>query len=403
MTYYVDSRAAAGADGRSPETAASSWRALNIQPGDSILFARGSFFRDVLELPEGAADAPLYIGAYGEGDKPVFCGSVQTSYPEKWKEIRENIWEYTDSFSSEPSNIIFEDGSCGVLAWEESELIKPDRWHFTCLASDQDFDLPADARLLMYSPGNPAEIHSSIEVAVYGSRHMVSCKAHAAFEDIAFINSGVHGYGENSPHDVAFRRCEFRFIGGKVWSKELKIRFGNALECWQSGKNILVENCLFDQIYDSCVTHQGPGEQAGLGVNITYTGNTFKNFGMAAYEARDKVGVNVVFENNVCIGAGEGFSLQDETPPRRSEIWPQPMGHHLFIWRMPHDTENGSTIVRNNVFGSSPYGAAVYSIVSKEAEAQFIFEGNRYEKTEGLIVRWNEQNFLAEGQNHPLG
>ena len=93
MTYYVDSRAAAGADGRSPETAASSWRALNIQPGDSILFARGSFFRDVLELPEGTADAPLYIGAYGEGDKPVFCGSVQTSYPEKWKEIRENIWE----------------------------------------------------------------------------------------------------------------------------------------------------------------------------------------------------------------------------------------------------------------------------------------------------------------------
>lgn len=403
-TYYVDSRAACpNADGRSPENAVSSWRSLTILPGDRILFRRGSFFRDVLELPAGTADAPICAGAYGEGEKPVFCGSVQVSNPEWWTEIRENVWACSFHFETEPGNIIFEDGSCGVLAWEEDELIKQDRWHFTFLGSDGEFDLPDEARLLLYSKGNPALLHASIEAAVYGHRHMVSCPAHAVFEDLAFINSGVHGYGETSPHDVAFRRCEFRYIGGKVWSKPLKIRFGNGVECWQSGENFLVEDCLFDQIYDSCVTHQGPGEDAGLAVNVVYRGNTFKNYGMAAYEARDKVGVGVRFENNVCSGAGEGFSLQDETPPRRSEIWPQPMGHHLFIWRMPHDTENGSIIVRNNVFGSVPYGAAVYSIVSKEAEAQFVFEGNRYEKAEGLLVRWNGENFLAETHNNPLG
>ena len=71
MTYYVDSRALPGMNGLSPETAVSSWRELSIQPGDSILFACGSFFRDVLELPEGTPEAPLYIGAYGEGKKPV--------------------------------------------------------------------------------------------------------------------------------------------------------------------------------------------------------------------------------------------------------------------------------------------------------------------------------------------
>jgi len=402
-TYYVDSRAIPGADGRSPETAVSSWREVTVLPGDSLLFARGSFFRDVLELPEGTADAPLFIGAYGEGEKPVFCGSVQIADPAKWKCIRENIWEYMDALPSEPCNLIFEDGSCGVLAWEESELAKPDRWHYTMIGGDGCSEWQDGAKLYLYSAGNPAMHHSSIEAAVYGSRHMVSCKAHATFEDIAFINSGVHGYGETDPHDITFRRCEFRYIGGKVWSRPLKIRFGNALECWNTGTNVLVENCFFDQIYDSCVTHQGPGEQAGLAVNIVYTGNTFKNFGMAAYEARDKVGVNVIFENNLCVGAGEGFSLQDETPPRRSEIWPQPMGHHLFIWRMPKATENGSIIVRNNTFGSTPYGAAVYSIVSREAEAQFVFEGNRYEKQEGLIVRWNHQNFLAEEKKHPLG
>lgn len=402
-TYYIDSLTGrADASGLSPETAVSGWRRLRIQPGDRLLFRRGSFFRDVLELPEGRADAPLFIGAYGEGEKPVFCGSVQIAEPEKWTEIRENIWEYTDSLPSEPCNLIFEDGSCGVLAWEEDELTKPGRWHYTKIGGEGCADWQEGAKLYLYSPENPALCHSSIEAAVYGSRHMVSCRAHAVFEDIAFINSGVHGYGESNPHDIAFRRCEFRYIGGKVWSRELKIRFGNAFECWNSCENILVEGCLFDEIYDSCVTHQGPGEQAGLAVGVTYTGNTFRNYGMAAYEARDKVGVNVIFENNHCIGAGEGFSLQDETPPRRSEIWPQPMGHHLFIWRMPHETENGSIIVRNNVFGSAPCGAAVYSIISPEAEAQFAFEGNTYEKTEGLLVRWSGQNFPAEARNNPL-
>lgn len=402
-TYYVNSGTTPGYDGLSPETAATSWRNLTIQPGDRILFARGSFFRDVLELPSGTANAPLYIGAYGEGDKPVFCGSVQIACPEKWKEIRKNIWEYTDILPTEPCNLIFEDGSCGVLAWEAQELVKPDRWHYTAIGNEGCSDWQEGAKLLMYSPENPALCHSSIEAAVYGRRHMVSCQAHAVFEDIAFINSGVHGYGEMNAHNVSFRRCEFKYIGGKVWSRALKIRFGNAVEFWNCSENMLVEECLFDQVYDSCVTHQGPGEKAGLAVNIAYVGNTFKNYGMAAYETRDKVGVNVRFENNVCMGAGEGFSLQDETPPRRSEIWPQPMGHHLFIWRMPRDTENGSIIVKNNVFGSAPYGAAVYSIVSPEAEAQFAFEGNKYEKTEGLLVRWNNQNFLAETQNNPLG
>ena len=79
-TYYVDSLAGcAGQDGRSPETAVSSWRDVTVQPGDSLLFKRGSFFRDVLELPAGTKDAPLYVGAYGEGEKPVFNGNLFTA------------------------------------------------------------------------------------------------------------------------------------------------------------------------------------------------------------------------------------------------------------------------------------------------------------------------------------
>lgn len=398
--YYVDGVAGrAGQDALSPETAAASWRELNLRPSDRLLLRRGSFFRDTLELPSGTPDAPMFVGAYGEGEKPTFCGSVSLSDPARWNEIRPSVWAYDGALPSEPCNLIFDDGRCGVLAWEEDELTAPDCWHYTMLGGDGCNGWQEGAQLLMCSPQNPALRHASIEAAVYGQRHMVSCQAYATFEDIAFINSGVHGYGEMNAHDVAFRRCEFRFIGGKVWSKPLKIRFGNGVECWDHAENMTVEDCLFDEIYDSCVTHQGPGEAAGLAVNVSYIGNTFKNYGMAAYEARDKVGLNVRFENNVCIGAGEGFSLQGETPPRRSEIWPQPMGHHLFLWRMPHATEGGSIVVRNNIFGPAPYGAAVYSIISPEAHAQFTFERNVYQKTEGLLVHRNGESFFAESLN----
>jgi len=402
-TYYVDGlQGLPGRSGLSPEEAVSSWRDLTIEAGDRLLFRRGSLFRDVLEIPCGRADAPMYCGAYGEGEKPVFCGSISAGDPAQWRRLRENIWEFTDEMTSEPGNIIFENDECGVLAWEESDLTQSDRWHYTAIAGDMPRRFLRGS-LLMYSIGNPALRHSSIEIALYGSRHMVSCRENAVFEDIAFINSAVHGYGDTHVRNVTFRRCDFRMIGGIVWSKELKVRFGNGIECWNSGENVLVEGCLFDQIYDSCVTHQGPGEQAGLAVNIAYIGNTFKNFGMAAYEARDRVGINVRFENNVCMGAGEGFSLQDETPPRRSEIWPQPMGHHIFLWRITHAEEGGSVRIANNTFGSSPYGAAVYSIIAPEGEAQFERTGNTYQKDTGLLIRWSGENFTAEQLNsrHP--
>jgi Right handed beta helix region len=78
--YYVDS--GAGADfrtGLSPEAA---WRSLsrvrtaNLAPGDSLLLKRGSVWSDRLTIASsGTPEAPIRIGAYGWGDRPVLDGS----------------------------------------------------------------------------------------------------------------------------------------------------------------------------------------------------------------------------------------------------------------------------------------------------------------------------------------
>ena len=107
---------------------------------------------------------------------------------------------------------------------------------------------------------------------------------------------------------------------------------------------------------------------------------------MAAYEGRDLVPRGLTFRGNVCLDAGEGFSKNGVTMPRNSEIWPLPMGHHIFLWRMESPTEGGLLQISENVFGSSPWGAAIYSLAAKEAEAQFEIDGNLYYAERRLLL-----------------
>ena len=95
MVYYIDP--ANGNDslsGISPELARKNYTDLEIKPGDSVLFKRGSFVRDCLYPVEGAEGAYVTYGAYGEGKSPVFCGSVDVSDPDDWEEYSENVWRY---------------------------------------------------------------------------------------------------------------------------------------------------------------------------------------------------------------------------------------------------------------------------------------------------------------------
>ena len=75
-TYYVDS--VNGSDGNSGLGAGSPFRSLDrlegvaLQPGDQVLFARGSVFSDQLDVRfSGTADAPIVFGAYGSGAPPT--------------------------------------------------------------------------------------------------------------------------------------------------------------------------------------------------------------------------------------------------------------------------------------------------------------------------------------------
>ena len=391
QTYYIDPAAGNDAnDGLTPARPLQTYSTREFVGGDTVLFKRGTIFRDVLHARCGNEQAPITYGAYGDGDKPAFLGSVSIGDPAHWVQERPSLWRYTQTFPSEVCNLIFNGGqSCGNLRWQFADLCQPGEWYYTGIGlSSMAESGPAPAHLdgILYlcSPTNPGLAYSSIEAALWGRRQLARCDGHITLENLSFQNAGVHGCHGLHASDVVIRNCDFRFIGGAVWHRERRIRFGNAIEFWDGATDITVEDCLFDNIYDSGVTHQG-GQTRHIPQRLYFRHNLFIDCGMAAYECREP-SQDVYFEYNTCINSGGGFSMQGETPPRQSEIHPQPMGHHVFIWHIEPNTQPGNVYIRHNIFSQAPYGAAIYSIIDPADERRFVIDHNCYWQTSGILL-----------------
>lgn len=389
--YYIDNLNGDNAfDGLSPKRARRDYTDIMLKAGDTVLFKRGSFYRDMLHTV-----AYISYGSYGEGEKPTFCGSTDVSLVSDWvKTENKNVWKCVKLIPGDVGNIVFNHNECtATFRWKKEELCaKGDFYDERCVIGDKSPQKAISTGLYMYSVGNPATNYSHIEAISYNTRQLVALCDGVSFDGLRFINSGVHamaGQGNN----ITVRNCDFANIGGCSWNYELKIRFGNGVEIWEQGNNILIEGCNFKNIYDSCVTHQGPGTSTKPAHNFVCRRCTFDTYGMAAFEYRDKMPVDSSFTENICQNAGCGFAMLGETLPRKSEIWPQPMGHHIFMWRIPEASNGGNLVIENNFFGASPVGAAIYSIISTEAEAQVKLDKNVYTKNDILLNRWGGVNY----------
>ena len=283
-TYYIDSlNGRSDADGLTPERAKSDYRALDVRAGDSILFRRGSFMRDTLETVEGEPGAPITYGAWGEGDAPVFCASVDISKPEDWCDEGNCVWSCSRVFYGEIGNLVFNQNECtATLRWEKGDLCGQGDFYDSAFGCRSE--RPSDARLYLWSKVNPAVYYSSIEALPFAAYRHSKIKSHTVYEDLEFVNSGVHAL-QGRGVDITIRRCTFRRIGGCVWSKELRIRFGNCVEFWNIAEDVIVEDCVFEDVYDSCVTHQG-GDAVVPARNFICRRNKFTRYGMAAFEVR---------------------------------------------------------------------------------------------------------------------
>lgn len=397
--YYIDAAEGSNSNsGLSPDNALKNDCGLAVKPGDIVLFRRGSFIRGRMNNVSGEEGSPITYSAYGEGDAPVFCGSADAADEKLWTECGKNIWSCTPPVNDEVTNIVFDGGkSYGAFCWKLDDLKNQGDFYDECLGFKiKKKPIPENHKIYVYSEKNPAHFYKSIELCLFAERITANNGHDMIIENIKFLNCGVHVIaGEAQSRNLIIRNCIFENIGGGVWDDKNKIRYGNCVEFWDVGENIEVTNCLFNNVYDSAVTHQGM-EKCKCAEKLNFHHNVFIKCGMAAYEQRDRMPVNSCFNDNICVDAGEGFSKLGEEMPRYSEIWPQPMGHHIFLWRIENADSSCGLEIKNNIFYNSPYGAAVYSIIDEKAENSVDFDNNLYYNENGeLLVRWHGENYKA--------
>lgn len=382
--YYIDPMNGNNKNsGLSEKASLATNRNLKVQPGDTVLFKRGSFIRDALWNVSGEPGKPVIYGAYGEGANPVFCGSVDVSEQKYWEEVQLNLWKCRYPLATETCNLIFNDIECGALQWRKEDLkVNGDWWDSAFGQGERRRDVIEDHELLLYCEENPGNRYNHIECVLRVNRQLAAAGHDMIIQNLTFCNNGVHAIaGPGEASNLVIQNCHFEYIGGCVWNKEARIRFGNAVECWNTAENVTVEHCEFYEIYDSAVTHQG-GENCRPAKGFFIRDNIFMRCGMAAYEQRDVLPKEAEFTHNICMDAGCGFSHFGITLPRQSEIWPRPMGHHIFLWRIEKPTEGSNFRIQKNVFLDAPHGAAIYSIICREAEEQTMIEGNIYKMKE---------------------
>ena len=94
-SYYISSTTGNDAwPGTRPDSAKQTLaaaNAINLLPGDSLLFRRGDEFRGFLDPDPGSTGNPVTYSAFGSGSKPVFKGSLAVSNS-GWTLYQGNIW-----------------------------------------------------------------------------------------------------------------------------------------------------------------------------------------------------------------------------------------------------------------------------------------------------------------------
>lgn len=182
-TYFVSVSTGSNTnDGRSPATP---WRtiakinATTFLPGDSLLFRRGEVWKDTLLLyftESGTAEAPIYIGAYGEGPRPIITDITplaRSTDTLAWRPRSANVWAL---HCPETPNRLWLDGT-EVLRAAIAQDVGATNSEGTVEWWYHD---ATDSTLLLHATDNPARAYARIEgnrpagvLALYRSAHMI--------------------------------------------------------------------------------------------------------------------------------------------------------------------------------------------------------------------------------------
>ncbi len=209
--YYLDSAGGSDDDaGTSPEEA---WASLDrpaqgeLGPGDAVLLRRGETFRGRLRINgSGSAEAPIRVGAWGEGHMPEIVGTVLL---DGWTEAGGEVYRATVAESAfygqrKVFSIYEYDGDL-PLRLQRDDQPPTERGHF-------HFDAQTLTLSVITTDGRSPAQHR-LEVSVIEQLMDLRDQRWLVFEDLSLLMGNCRHVVLSGCEDVVFRNCASMFVG----------------------------------------------------------------------------------------------------------------------------------------------------------------------------------------------
>lgn len=277
ITYYFSTSEGDDANsGLSPEMPKKNLSSLSTFSGINILLKCG----DTFSMNQGITlKSNAVLGCYGQGDRPVL--DYRQELVVSWEKVKgyNNLWkaDFKDIAGLYVADGTDSNGNIGQL-WIDDEcsfnrIYKTDE--DLNLFSDMDtygegyFYIDSQRNniyLTCETDPNEAKLHYSLPasaISIVGSNVKV--------RGVEIVGAGCHGISTYNIDNVDISCCFIHHVGGALLVKQ-KIRYGNAIELWGSGKELNVKGNVIEWIYDSAMTNQ-TSEQGSSQENIIFSNN----------------------------------------------------------------------------------------------------------------------------------
>ncbi len=369
-TYYVSSSKGNdkndGLSASKPLKTIAKVNKLDLNDGDKVLFKCGDLWRG--EVLEGA-NAYVTYSSYGRGEKPTFYGSYENYTGEqKWLPTKyDNVYVLYKKI-----------GDVGTFFFNNNKLwaVKKTKTTPDKLKNDLEFcvDYGTKEVFLYSAKGNPGKVYSSIEATV--ALRLIYLQTGNTVENLKlmYANYGVQCWTGN---DVTVRNMDIHWMGGCGD----EVRAGNAIEFWSNLDNIVIENNVISQCYDTGITcqYQGNDSKDIVMENIFVRNNKVSNcfwsteFWLYMHGTATGHFRNLQITKNIFEKSGDCWSYDQRSMPNDPLF---PWHIHLQAYDNYGDRE---ILIENNIIDSGR-GGLIYSGRSNYVPT---LKGNTYIQKEG--------------------
>lgn len=351
-TYYISAQGISK-DGTKPDEPMSLKTAntKTYKENDKILFKAGETFYGTINFNISTSENEyVYIGAYGEGDKPIISGANILTNAQAWS-LEEGLYKIDlsnyNNFEGigktywEPYNIGFIADDTGNIYGnrKESKIEITNEYDYYCEGN----------YLYIKCSRNPTEKLGKIKFV--SRNNLVSISSNTILENLDIQYTGAHGIVNKNDElkNVYIKNCIIQNIGGSVQNINTSTRYGNGIEFWNQAENTLVENCIIRNIYDAGYTVQGNTTNTGFENNICKN-NIFINdtydVEMFSYNKNDSNTKTKLTEqlinNNISINQGRGWGYTVRPDKLSASI--------LVLWSDYSLPQDANIEIKNNTY-----------------------------------------------------